>query len=288
MSWTGSKKNLDYPIDALRTLIDPDNSEISIARQCELLGLSRSSYYYDAAPVSAEDLDMMRRLDELYMEHPFLGSRRMAEKIGRQLNCDINRKRMQRLMRLMGIQAIYPKPNLSKADADHKIYPYLLRNVAAKHPNHVWSCDITYVPLEGGFAYLVAVIDWYSRLVLSWRLSNTMTTDFCIEALEAALSLGKPLIFNTDQGSQFTCNDFTKILIDSGIAVSMDGKGRALDNIFIERLWRSVKYEDIYIRGYQRMPDANAGLARYFDFYNVERPHQSLDYLTPKEVHYAS
>jgi len=288
LSWTGSKKNLDYPIDALRTLIDPDNSEISIARQCELLGLSRSSYYYDAAPVSAEDLDMMRRLDELYMEHPFLGSRRMAEKIGRQLNCDINRKRMQRLMRLMGIQAIYPKPNLSKADADHKIYPYLLRNVAAKHPNHVWSCDITYVPLEGGFAYLVAVIDWYSRLVLSWRLSNTMTTDFCIEALEAALSLGKPLIFNTDQGSQFTCNDFTKILIDSGIAVSMDGKGRALDNIFIERLWRSVKYEDIYIRGYQRMPDANAGLARYFDFYNVERPHQSLDYLTPKEVHYAS
>jgi putative transposase len=288
LSWTGSKKNLDYPIDALRTLIDPDNSEISIARQCELLGLSRSSYYYDAAPVSAEDLDMMRRLDELYMEHPFLGSRRMAEKIGRQLNCDINRKRMQRLMRLMGIQAIYPKPNLSKADADHKIYPYLLRNVAAKHPNHVWSCDITYVPLEGGFAYLVAVIDWYSRLVLSWRLSNTMTADFCIEALEAALSLGKPLIFNTDQGSQFTCNDFTKILIDSGIAVSMDGKGRALDNIFIERLWRSVKYEDIYIRGYQRMPDANAGLARYFDFYNVERPHQSLDYLTPKEVHYAS
>ena len=231
---------------------------------------------------------MMRRIDELYTEHPFLGSRRMAEKIGRQLNCEVNRKRMQRLMRIMGIQAIYPKPNLSKADADHKIYPYLLRNVAAKHPNHVWSCDITYVPLEGGFAYLVAVIDWYSRMVLSWRLSNTMTADFCIEALEAALNLGKPLIFNTDQGSQFTCNDFTKILIDSGIAVSMDGKGRALDNIFIERLWRSVKYEDIYIRGYQRMPEANAGLGRYFDFYNVERPHQSLDYMTPQEVHYAS
>jgi len=210
----------------------------------------------------------------------------MAEMIGRQLGCDINRKRMQRLMRIMGIQAIYPKPNTSKANANHKIYPYLLRNVTARHPNHVWSCDITYVPLEGGFAYLVAVIDWYSRLVLSWRISNAMTSDFCIEALEAALSLGKPLIFNTDQGSQFTCTEFTKILLSSDIAVSMDGKGRALDNIFIERLWRSAKYEDIYVRGYRTIPEADAGLTRYFDFYNAERPHQSLSYLTPTEVHY--
>jgi putative transposase len=231
---------------------------------------------------------MMRRIDELYLEYPFLGSRRMAEMIGRQLECDINRKRMQRLMRIMGIQAIYPKPNTSKPNLDHKVYPYLLRGLAVRHPNHVWSCDITYVPLEGGFAYLVAVIDWYSRLVLSWRLSNTMTSDFCIEALEEALSVGKPLIFNTDQGSQFTSNDFTKILLNSGISVSMDGKGRALDNIFIERLWRSVKYEDIYVRGYRRIPEADKGLGKYFNFYNFERPHQSLDYMTPREVHYAA
>lgn len=288
MSWTGSKKNLAYPIDKLRTLIEPSNPQISIARQCDLLGLNRSSYYYEAAPVSDEDLDLMRRIDELYLEHPFLGSRRMAEMIGRQLDCDINRKRMQRLMRIMGIQAIYPKPNTSRPNLDHKVYPYLLRGLEVKHPNHVWSCDITYVPLEGGYAYLVAVIDWYSRLVLSWRLSNTMTSDFCIEALEEALSLGKPLIFNTDQGSQFTTNDFTKILLNSGISVSMDGKGRALDNIFIERLWRSVKYEDIYVRGYRRIPEAYTGLGKYFNFYNFERPHQSLDYMTPGEVHYAA
>jgi putative transposase len=269
-------------------MIEPDCRNVSVARQCELLGLGRSSYYYEPVPVGIEDLEMMRRIDELYLEHPFLGSRRMAEMIARQTGQAVNRKRMQRLMGHMGIEAIYPKPNTSKPNVGHKIYPYLLRDLTISHPNHVWSCDITYIPLEGGFAYLVAVIDWYSRLVLSWRLSNTMTIDFCIDALEAALRLGQPVIFNTDQGSQFTSDEFTKILISRGIAVSMDGKGRALDNIFIERLWRSVKYEDVYVRGYRKIPEADDGLARYFQFYNDVRPHQSLGYSTPSQVHYAA
>ena len=236
---------------------------ISIARQCELVGLNRSTLYYAPEPISSEDIEIMKRIDGLYLEHPFLGSRRMAVMIGEQMSRDFNRKRMQRLMRIMGIQAIYPKPNTSKPGRGHKVFPYLLRGMSITRPNQVWSCDITYIPLDGGFAYLIAVIDWYSRYVLSWRLSNTMTTDFCVDALEAALRLGKPDIFNTDQGSQFTSDDFTKILLAKGIAVSMDGKGRALDNIFIERLWRSVKYEGVYIKGYRTIPEAEDGLAAY-------------------------
>ena len=212
----------------------------------------------------------------------------MAVLVGQEMNREFNRKRFQRLMQVMGIQAIYPKPNTSKPGEGHKIYPYLLRGLKVDRPNQVWSCDITYIPLSGGFAYLIAVIDWYSRYVLSWRLSNTMTTDFCIDALEAALRLGKPGIFNTDQGSQFTSSDFVKILLDQKISVSMDGKGRALDNIFIERLWRSVKYEDVYIKGYRHIPEAYKGLDAYFNFYNTVRPHQSLDYLTPMRVHHAA
>ena len=208
----------------------------------------------------------MSRIDALYMDYPFLGSRRMAVLVGQEMNREFNRKRFQRLMQVMGIQAIYPKPNTSKPGEGHKIYPYLLRGLKVDRPNQVWSCDITYIPLSGGFAYLIAVIDWYSRYVLSWRLSNTMTTDFCIDALEAALRLGKPGIFNTDQGSQFTSSDFVKILLDQKISVSMDGKGRALDNIFIERLWRSVKYEDVYIKGYRHIPEAYKGLDAYFNF----------------------
>lgn len=230
----------------------------------------------------------MRLIDEKYMDYPFYGSRRIAESLGRDLGVPVNRKRIQRLMQVMGIVAIYPKPNLSKSDQSHKVFPYLLRGLHVDRPNYVWSCDITYVPLAHGFGYLVAVIDWYSRYVLSWRLSNTLTVDFCIEALEDALALGKPLIFNTDQGSQFTSHDFTQVLLTRGIKVSMDGKGRALDNVFIERLWRSVKYEDIYVRGYEQLPDALAGLGRYFSFYNTERPHQGLGYATPSEVHYAA
>ena len=268
--------------------MDPSFSKISIARQCELIGLNRSTLYYDPEPISAEDIEIMKRIDSLYLDHPFLGSRRMAVMVGEQMNRDFNRKRMQRLMRIMGIQAIYPKPNTSNPGAGHKVFPYLLRGMSITRPNQVWSCDITYIPLDGGFAYLIAVIDWYSRYVLSWRLSNTMTTDFCVDALESALKLGKPQIFNTDQGSQFTSDDFTKILLSNDVVVSMDGKGRALDNIFTERLWRSVKYEDVYIRGYQCMPDAEDGLGNYFGFYNTGRPHQSLEYMTPKEVHYAA
>lgn len=268
--------------------MDPSHPNISLARQCEILGLGRSTYYYNPTPVNEEDLEIMSRIDSLYLEHPFLGSRRMAVLVGQQIDRELNRKRMQRLMRIMDIQAIYPKPNTSNPGAGHKIFPYLLRDLRIYRPNQVWSCDITYIRLEGGFAYLIAVIDWYSRFVLSWRLSNTMTVDFCIDALESALKLGTPEIFNTDQGSQFTSDEFIKILTGQKIAVSMDGKGRFLDNIFIERLWRSVKYENVYIKGYRQIPEAYEGLSRYFDFYNTVRPHQSLDYSTPKEVHYAA
>ena len=262
--------------------------EIAVVRQCELLGLNRSSFYYQAEETSESDLQMMRLIDEKFMQYPFLGSRRMAEMIGRDLGDPVNRKRMQRLMRVMGIEAIYPKPNLSKVNTSHKIFPYLLRNLTVNRPNFVWSTDITYIPLEGGYAYLVAVIDWFSRLVLSWRLSNTMTVDFCLDALERALSFGKPDIFNTDQGSQFTAHEFTSLLVNKGIQVSMDGKGRALDNIFIERLWRSVKYEDVYVKGYRGLEEAEQGLGEYFEFYNTKRPHQSLSYSTPREAHYAA
>lgn len=268
--------------------MEHNHPELSISRQCELLGLSRSSFYYETMTCDSEDLRFMRLIDEKYLKYPFYGSRKLADTIGKDLGIAINRKRIQRLMRVMGIEAIYPKPNLSRADAGHKKFPYLLRDLKIERPNHVWSCDITYIPLEHGFAYLVAVIDWYSRYVLAWRLSNTMTVGFCLEALEAALQHGKPVIFNTDQGSQFTCNDFTSILLNNGIQVSMDGKGRALDNVFIERLWRSVKYEDIYIRGYKQMPEVFQGLESYFRFYNEIRPHQSLGYVPPAEIHYAA
>jgi putative transposase len=283
---TGSKKNLDLSIEAKRSHIDIAHPKISVTRQCQLLGLNRSSFYYQGSGPKEGDLEMMRLIDEKYLKYPFLGSRKMAEMLGRDLDISLNRKRMQRLMRIMGIEAIYPRPNLSNPDKSHKIYPYLLRNIAIDRPNFVWSTDITYIPLEGGFAYLVAVIDWFSRLVLSWRLSNTMTADFCVDALQQALKLGKPEIFNTDQGSQFTSNEFTGVLASNDIKISMDGKGRALDNIFIERLWRSVKYENVYINGYREMLAAELGIGKYFDFYNTERPHQSLSYLTPWEVHY--
>jgi len=285
---TGLKKNLDLSLDSKRSLIEPRNTGISVVRQCELLDLARASLYFRPSATDTDDLNMMRLIDEKYLDYPFLGSRRMAEILGRDTGTAINRKRIQRLMRIMGIEAIYPKPNLSKRDDSHKIFPYLLRNISIDRPNYVWSCDITYIPLEGGFAYLIAVIDWFSRYVLSWRLSNTMTVDFCLSALEEALGLGMPVIFNTDQGSQFTSIEFTGLLLDRGIKVSMDGKGRALDNIFIERLWRSVKYEDIYLKGYRSLPAAETGLENYFDFYNTGRPHQSLSYATPSEMHYAA
>ena len=265
-------------------MIEEEHAELSIRRQCELLGLSRSSFYYEPAGVSAEDLRLMRLIDEQYTARPFYGSRRMVVGLEQQGE-DVNRKRVQRLMRIMGLEAIYPKPRLSLAGKGHRIYPYLLRGVKIERVDQVWSTDITYVPMESGFMYLAAVIDWYSRYVIAWRLSNTIDGSFCLEMLEEALRSGKPEVFNTDQGAQFTAEAFTGCLERAGVSVSMDGRGRALDNVFVERLWRSVKYEDIYIQGYNAVPELHRGLGRYFGFYNDERPHQSLGYRTPAAVY---
>ena len=271
-----------------RSWIEPNHDQISIRRQCELLGLNRSSYYYHEEPVSDEDIELMRQIDEIYTRCPFYGSRRITA----QLNLDSdgvswNRKRIQRLMRIMGIRGVAPGPNTSRAHPDHKIYPYLLRDVVIDRVNQVWSTDITYIPMVKGFMYLVAVIDWYSRYVLSWALSNTLDTSFCIEALQKALDQNTPMIFNTDQGAQFTRLAFTQVLRDKDIQISMDGRGRALDNIFVERLWRTVKYENIYMNEYRTVSELKLGLRLYFEFYNQERLHQSLDYQTPAEIHFA-
>jgi len=252
---------------------------LSIRRQCELVGLARSTWYYRPAGESAENLALMRRIDEQYLRTPFYGSRKLGEVLG------ANRKRVRRLMRVMGIEAIYPKRRTTWPAAGHQIYPYLLRNVAVTRPDQVWSSDITYVPLRHGFLYLVAVMDWYSRYVLSWRLSNTLTGVFCIEALDEALGHATPEIFNSDQGSQFTATAFTSRLATAGVAISMDGRGRAIDNVFIERLWRSVKYEDVYLKDYVNGWDAEVSLAAYFRFYNHERIHQSLGYRKPADVY---
>lgn len=268
-----------------RQMIEHDMRELSISRQCELIGLARSSLYYEPATESAENLRLMRLIDRRYMQVPFFGSRRMTDWLNEQGE-GVNRKRIQRLMQMMGLEAIYPKPRTSEAMKEHRKYPYLLRNVEITHPNHVWSTDITYLPLPQGFMYLVAVMDWYSRYVLSWRLSNSMDSGFCVLALEEALKkFGHPDIFNSDQGSQFTCRDFTGCLESRNIKISMDGRGRALDNVFVERLWRSLKYEDIYIWNYETVPDLVKGVQRYFRFYNTERPHQSLEKRTPLFVY---
>lgn len=265
--------------EVLRSWIEADHGSLSARRQCELIGLSRSSWYYEPIGESAENLVLMRRIDEEYTRHPFYGSRRLAEVLG------VNRKRIQRLMRRMGIEAVGPKRRTTKPSPGHKIYPYLLRNVEILRPDQVWSTDITYIPLRHGFLYLVAVMDWFSRYVLSWRLSNTLEGSFCLEALDEALTISRPEVFNSDQGSQFTAIQFTQRLERSGIAISMDGKGRALDNVFIERLWRSVKYEEVYLKDYADGWEAEAGLSRYFEFYCEERIHQSLDYRTPSAIY---
>lgn len=257
---------------------------MSLEKQCELLGLSRSSYYYQPCGESAENLALMRVIDKLYTKYPFYGARRLVANLPVDYH-PISLKRVRRLMKLMGIEAIYPKPNLSRPDSEHKIFPYLLRGKKIEKVNQVWSTDITYVPMEQGFLYLCAIVDWYSRYILSWEISNTLTTDFCLKALNDALKTGqKPDIFNTDQGSQFTSNEFTKTLIEKEILVSMDGKGRALDNIFIERFWRTIKYEHIYLKEYKDGGTLFKGLLSYIQFYNTERKHQSLLYLTPKQV----
>ena len=255
-------------------------SPVSVRRQCELLNLSRSGFYYEPLPISAEDQTIMNQIDEIYLKYPFYGARRMSREL-KGLGFYVGRKRTGSLMNLMGLEAVFPRRNTSKPNPHHPVYPYLLRGVEVSRTNQVWSMDITYIRLARGFVYLAAVIDWKSRYVLSWKLSNTLTSDFCIEALKEALSYGTPEIFNTDQGSQFTSAEFTQELKDRGIQISMDGRGRALDNIFVERLWRSVKYENIYLNCYETIPETQAGLKKYFEFYNVKRRHQSLDYKTP-------
>lgn len=270
-----------------RAMIEPRHSKLSIRRQCEWVGLNRASGYAPAQPVveSEQTLRLMHRIDEHYTAHPFYGSRKLVAVLRRE-GWPVNRKRVQRLMRRMDIASVAPAPGTSLAHPAHRHYPYLLRGVSVTRPNQVWSTDVTYIRLEHGFAYLVAVIDWYSRKVLSWRLSNTLETGFCLEALTEALTeYGTPEIFNTDQGCQFTSEEFTGALKAHDIRISMDGKGRALDNIFVERLWRSVKYEEVYLKHYSSMREARRGLAVYFRFYNLERPHQSLDNRTPGEVY---
>jgi putative transposase len=255
--------------------------EISIRRQCELLGVNRSGLYYAPAATSREELALMRRIDELHLRWPFYGSRKLCVALHNE-GVEVNRKHMQRLMTLMGLVSIAPKPRTSDPSPEHPVYPYLLRNRLISRPNEVWAADITYIPMALGFAYLVAIIDWFSRRVLAWRLSNTMESSFCVEALQEALShFQKPDIFNTDQGSQFTADSFTKVLRGAGIAISMDGRGRCIDNVFVERVWRSLKYEEVFLHAYDDLGEARVGIGRYFRFYNLERPHQALGYQTP-------
>jgi putative transposase len=268
----------------LRPLVEGEHAELSVRRQCELLGLSRSSLYYEPAAATAENLRLMGLMDQEYTAHPFLGSRRLTKWLIQQGE-PVNRKRVQRLMRLMGLEAIYPKPKLSAASRGHRIYPYLLREVSIQRPDQVWSTDITYVPLASGLMYLAAIIDWFSRYVIAWRLSNTLDGSFCLEMLDEALSRGRPEVFNTDQGVQFTAQAWTGRLESAGVAVSMDGRGRCLDNVFVERLWRTVKYEDIYLWRYEGVPQLQQGLERYFPYYNEERLHQALDYRAPAQVY---
>jgi putative transposase len=263
-----------------RRLVGPD-PEVSRRRQCELLGISRSGVYYVPVEPDAEELGLMRQIDELHLERPFYGSRSIAREL-RGRGCPVNRKRVQRLMRLMGLESVAPKPDTSRPNEEHPVYPYLLRGLTISRPNQVWASDITYIPLARGYAYLVAIMDWHTRRVLSWRLSNTMDPSFCVEALQEALSrFGRPEIFNSDQGSQFTSKDFIDVLLDAGVKISMDGKGRCLDNVFVERLWRSLKYEDVYIKAYADLVEARAGIREYFRFYNTRRFHQALGYQTP-------
>ena len=265
-------------------LIEPHHEHLSIRRQCDLLGLSRSTYYFQPATESEENLELMRVIDRQYLETPFFGRRQMTEML-RQQGYEVSEKRIRRLMRLMGLRGLAPGPRTSEPHPDHVIYPYLLRGLEIDRPDQVWASDITYLPLQRGFMYLVALMDWYSRFVLSWRLSNTLDRHFCVAALEDALRKSTPEIVNTDQGAQFTSTDFVDTVLGSGAKMSMDGRGRALDNVFIERLWRTVKYEDVYLHGYEWVPELEAGLTRYFRFYNFVRPHSAHSGRPPAEVY---
>ena len=264
-------------------MVDRQHPSLSVVRQCRLLDISRSSVYYRSSEATQEDLDYMKLMDRQYLATPFYGSRQFSVWLRKQGYC-VNRKRVRRLMQLMGLKAIYRRPRTSEATPGHRIYPYLLGRMEITRPNQVWAADITYIPMSKGFLYLVTIMDWYSRYVLAWRLSNTQDADFCVEDLEEALREGRPDIFNTDQGSQFTSEAFTELLKQHGVRISMDGKGRYRDNIFVERLWRTVKYEEVYLKAYQNGRDARIGLGEYFRFYNNLRPHHALGYRTPAEV----
>jgi putative transposase len=266
-------------------MIESHHQTISIRRQCELIGLNRATFYREPVGETALNLHLMRLIDEQYLRTPFYGYPKMTVELRRQ-GYAVNRKRVARLMQKMGLQALFPHRNLTQAAPGHPIYPYLLRGLAITHPDQVWSSDITYIPMRHGFMYLVAIIDWYSRYVLAWQLSNTLEGTFCLDTRDVALGRGQPEIFNTDQGSQFTAQAFTGRLAEAGIRISMDGRGRALDNIFVERLWRTVKYEDIYLKDYETGPALERGLHDYFYFYNYERPHQSLAYRVPNQVYH--
>ena len=265
--------------------MDWDHDAISIRRQCELLGGNRGSLYYQSAGESEENLRLMRLIDQQYTETPFFGSRRMTVWLREDKKLAVNRKRVARLMESMGLEAVYPKPRLSQPGEGHKIYPYLLKDLPIERVNQVWSTDITYIRMAHGFCYLVAVMDWHSRFVLSWSLSVTMEMDFCLEALTGALRRARPEIFNSDQGSQFTSERFTGELLKRGVTISMDGRGRCFDNIFMERLWRSLKQEEVYLKDYQQVNEARSGIERWFQFYNYRRRHQSLGYRTPAVIY---
>ena len=267
-----------------QAMIDRGHKQLSLVRQCTLLNISRASVYYRPVSTRAEDLELMARMDRQYLKTPFYGSRRMKAWLLAE-GYLVSRSKVRRLMRLMGLEAIYRRPNTSKPAPGHRVYPYLLKGVDVNRVDQVWAADITYIPMAQGFLYLVAIMDWHSRHVLAWKLSNTMDTDFCVTALEAALGKGRPEVFNTDQGAQFTSDAFTQTLQERGIRVSMDGKGRYLDNIFVERLWRSIKYEEVYLKAYQTVAKARVGINAYLEFYNRRRPHQSLGYRTPAQVY---
>lgn len=272
------------PIEFRKALINKENSLLSLRKQCQFLEINRSNLYYQPTGETAENLYLMRLLDEQYTKTPFYGVLKMTEFL-RSLGYSVNPKRVRRLLRTMGLEAIYQKPNLSQPHPDHTVYPYLLRGVTIERCNQVWSCDITYIRLQHGFVYLLAVIDWYSRYVLDWALSTTLEADFCIETVSGLLKHGRCEIFNTDQGSQFTTPRFTEPLLAQGVKVSMDGRGRALDNIFVERLWRTVKYEYVYLHELASVNEARCGLTQFFKFYNNERFHQALDYKTPAQIY---
>ena len=274
-------------LEQRRLWIDPQHQKISVQRQCDLLGVARASYYYQPQSESAQNLLYMRLLDEQYTAHPFYGVRKMTVQLQLK-NHAVGPKRVRRLLRTMGLMAVYPKPHLSLNPLEHRRFPYLLKGLEIVRPNQVWSTDITYIRLRGGFVYLAAIIDWYSRYVIDWELSISLEADFCVALLERALTTQQPEIFNTDQGVQFTSGRFQAPLLAANVRLSMDGRGRAFDNIFVERLWRSVKYEDVYLKDYQYVPEVRHGMGQYFPFYNNHRIHQSLDYRTPYAVHFGA